>query len=54
MPRCKEMRRELTDAEYREFFGVEWKGDRVNIPVEDKRESFGILDGQIVAIDYGD
>lgn len=43
----------LTDAEWCEI-GEDWpeRGEYV-VPVELKRDSFGVLGGRIVAIDYG-
>lgn len=48
--------RPLTDAEW-DAFDYEAFHDRQDLdcilPVEDKRDSFGVLDGRIVAVDYG-
>jgi len=49
MPRCAPLNRDLTDDEIRPFYC----GDGFEVPVEDKSSSFGILDGRIVAVDYG-
>jgi hypothetical protein len=49
MPRCEPISQELTDAEFEKFAHHD---DRW-IPVENKADSFGILDGRLVAIDYG-
>jgi hypothetical protein len=53
MPKCQALDRPLTDDELKEFFAVPWGDSDVNIPIEDKPESFGWLDGRLVAIDYG-
>jgi hypothetical protein len=57
MPRCEEIKRHLTDDEAMPFFyGVpssETSRGYVGLSVEDKSDSFGLLDGRIVAIDYG-
>lgn len=46
--------RPLTDAEWNvfNFMAFADKPDYV-VPVEDKRNSFGVLDGRVVAVDYG-
>lgn len=49
MIRCEPLDRELTDAEFEVFAHHE---DHL-IPVENKADSFGILGGRIVAVDYG-
>lgn len=50
MPRA----RLLTDAEWKSFrFSTFTKKPDYLIPVENKRDSFGILNGRIVALDYG-
>ncbi len=50
MPRCEP----LTDEQYAAFDPEQWI-DRENyiLPVEAKQDSFGILNGRIVAVDYG-
>lgn len=47
--------RPLSNKEWEEFDYEKfiYRGNYC-IPVEDKRSSFGVLDGEIVAIDYGD
>src|SRR3954469_23724620 len=45
MPRC----RPLTDAEWQRFDAASVSG----IEVEHKPDSFGVLDGRVVAVDYG-
>lgn len=49
MPRCEPVSQKLTDAEFEEFAHQ----DNHWIPVENKADSFGILNGRLVAIDYG-
>lgn len=52
MPRCEEVRLADWDSfNYWEF--VDGPDPSCILPVEEKRSSFGILDGRIVAIDYG-
>lgn len=46
--------RELTDDEFLALDLEQWvKRDEYVVPVEIKSDSFGILDGRLVAIDYG-
>lgn len=48
--------RQLTMKEFDSLIYSEWiKGDSNDyiIPVEEKLDSFGMLDGKIVAVDYG-
>lgn len=45
----------LTDDEFEVFDVNAWISDNQDcIPVELKRDSFGWLDGKVVAVDYGD
>jgi hypothetical protein len=45
---------ELTREEWNEFDAEQWRDrEEYTIPVENKRDSFGWFQGQIVAIDYG-
>ena len=50
MPRCRPLTRD-------EWFSLDFKNFREKedrcIPVEEKMDSFGVLDGRIVAVDYG-
>lgn len=48
MPRCQP----LTDNQW-EILQSQGVYDYLPIPVEFKRDSFGVLNGKIVAIDYG-
>jgi len=49
MPRC----RPLNDFEWACFISESFTtGERI-VPVEHKRDSFGVLDNRIVAVDYG-
>lgn len=44
----------LNDAEWAEFDPVAFvNGSDYIVPAETKRDSFGMLDGRIVAVDYG-
>lgn len=48
--------RPFTDREWAEFMPrmEAWiEGKEMRVPVETKRDSFGVLDGRIVAVDYG-
>lgn len=50
MRRC----RPLTDEEWAGFDAEAFvNGENYMIPAETKRDSFGVLDGKIVALDYG-
>jgi hypothetical protein len=49
MPRCAPLEREMTAEEYEAF--VDHPGYRV--PAENKPDSFGYLNGRLVAVDYG-
>ncbi len=49
MPRCEPYERRMADAEYVLFTE---KADYV-VPVENKPDSFGLLHGRLVAVDYG-
>lgn len=49
MPRCEENLKQLSDEEYNKFINRE----NYIIPVENKADSFGILNGELVAVDYG-
>ena len=49
MKRTKPLPVELTEEEYQAFIN---EADAV-LPVENKPDSFGLLDGKIVAVDYG-
>lgn len=44
----------LSDAEWHDVNSGEWPehGEYI-VPVEMKRDSFGVIDGRIVAVDYG-
>jgi hypothetical protein len=50
MPRCEPLERELTGAEYEALV------DRTDyrVPAENKQDSWGYLNGRLVALDYGD
>lgn len=49
MRRADPLDRELSDAEFEAFVNR----DGYILPVENKSDSFGYLDGQVVAVDYG-
>lgn len=42
----------LSNDEWSPFYAQQWI-DRHGLPVENKRDSFGRIDGRIVALDYG-
>lgn len=50
MPRCKEIEENKFDKIDLSKF---WSNEKFVVPVENKIDSFGILDGKVVAIDYG-
>ena len=44
----------LTREEWQAFDSVTWRQQEgYEVPVEDKMDSFGWVDGRIVAVDYG-
>ncbi len=49
MPRCESLAQGMSDGEYEAFVTHE----HYVLPVENKRDSFGVLNGNIVAVDYG-
>lgn len=49
MHRAEPLTVDLTDEEYEAFV----EQDDYRVPVEQKRDGFGLLDGRLVAIDYG-
>ena len=51
MPRCERLGRDLTDAEYRDF--VTCEDTELSGLVENKCSSFGLLEGRLVAVDFG-
>lgn len=54
MPRCEILTRELTGLEYHAFFGPINEATRsYRVPTENKPDSFGYLNGRLVAVDYG-
>lgn len=49
MPRADPIERDMTDVEYDDLLARR----EYELPVERKTDSFGMLNGQIVAVDYG-
>jgi hypothetical protein len=49
MPRCLPLAKDLTEEQYAAFT----VRPEYSVPVEHKRDSFGYLNGRLVAIDYG-
>lgn len=53
MPRCDILARPLTPMEYHRFFEDIYPQRGYRIPSENKPDSFGYLNGRLVAVDYG-
>lgn len=53
MPRAEILTRQLDPREYMEFFGEIYPKRGYRIPSENKPDSFGYVNGRLVAVDYG-